>query len=129
MGAETILLVEDDDALRSYATQILQELGYRVLQAEGGAAALAMLDRERKIDLLLTDVVMPGGLDGGQLADLATRRRPGLKVLFMTGYAPDDILLRQADAQRGLVHKPFSFEELAAKVRDMLHGANSGPLS
>jgi CheY-like chemotaxis protein len=118
-GSETILLVEDDAALRTYATQILEELGYRVLKAENGAAALAVLDGDPRIDLLLTDVVMPGGVNGQQLADLATQRRPGLKVLFMTGYAPNAIVRHgRLDAKVHLIGKPFSFEELAAKVRE-----------
>jgi len=121
IGSETILLVEDDEALRSYGIQILGELGYRVLEAESGAAALAVLDGDQQIDLLLTDVVMPGGVNGQQLADQAARRRPGLKVLFMTGYAPNAIVSHgRLDAQAPLIGKPFSFDELAAKVRETL---------
>jgi CheY-like chemotaxis protein len=124
IGSETILLVEDDDALRSYGTQSLQELGYRVLEADNGAAALVVLDGDQPIDLLLTDVVMPGGVNGQQLADQAARRRPGLKVLFMTGYAPNAIIDNaRLDAQAPLIGKPFSFDELAAKVRETLNAA------
>jgi CheY-like chemotaxis protein len=85
IGTETILVVEDDNALRSYTVDTLCELGYRVLEAPTGAAALQILD-SNKIDLLFTDVVMPGGVNGRQLADEAVRRHPGLKVLFTTGY-------------------------------------------
>ena len=92
IGTETILVVEDDDALRSYTVETLAELGYRVLPATNGAAALEILDSGNDIDLLFTDVVMPGGLNGRQLADEAVRRRPGLKVLFTTGYTRNAIV-------------------------------------
>jgi PAS domain S-box-containing protein len=122
IGSETILLVEDDEALRNYGIQILGELGYRVLDADSGAAALTVLDGDQQIDLLLTDIVMPGGVNGQQLADQAARRRPGLKILFMTGYAPNEIVNQgRLDAQAHLIGKPFSFEELAAKVRECLN--------
>jgi PAS domain S-box-containing protein len=122
IGLETILLVEDDEALRNYGIQVLEELGYRVLDADSGAAALAVLDGDQHIDLLLTDIVMPGGVNGRQLADQAARRRPGLKVLFMTGYAPNEIVNQgRLDAQAHLIGKPFSFEELSAKVRECLN--------
>jgi len=91
IGAETILVVEDDDALRAYAGEILRELGYQVIEAKNGAAALAALERG-EIELLFTDVVMPGGMNGRQLADEAVRRRPGLKVLFTTGYTRNAIV-------------------------------------
>ncbi len=123
-GSETILLVEDDGALRNYGLQILRELGYRVLEAESGAAALDVLDGDQEIDLLLTDIVMPGGVNGLQLADQAARRRPGLKILFMTGYAPNAIIHHdRADAMAPLIGKPFSFDELAAKVRETLNAS------
>jgi hypothetical protein len=78
IGGETILVVEDDEALRLYAVEVLSELGYRTLNAANGKAALEMLDREPDIDLLFTDVVMPGGMNGRQFADEAMKRRPGL---------------------------------------------------
>ena len=121
IGGETILVVEDDDALRKYAKEILTELGYHVLEANSGAVALAALERDEPIDLLLSDVVMPGGVNGPQLADQATHMRPGLKVLFMTGYTRNAIVHHgRLDAGVHLIGKPFSFEELAAKVRERL---------
>ena len=120
-GTETILLVEDDDALRAYATEILQELGYHVVSANNGGAALETLDRGGPVDLLLTDVVMPGGLNGRQLADKAVARRPGLRVLYMTGYTRNAIAHDgRLDPGITIVSKPFSFEELAARVRERL---------
>jgi PAS domain S-box-containing protein len=122
IGAETILVVEDDEALRSYTTEILVELGYRVLAAHDGARALQVLDGN-PIDLLFTDVVMPGGMNGRQLADEAMRRRPGLKVLFTTGYTRNAIVHHgRLDAGVHMIGKPFSFSELGAKVRTLLDG-------
>ena len=120
IGAETILVVEDDEALRSYTTEILAELGYRVLAAHDGASALQMLE-SNPVDLLFTDVVMPGGMNGRQLADEAVRRRPGLKVLFTTGYTRNAIVHHgRLDAGVQMIGKPFSFNELGAKVRALL---------
>jgi PAS domain S-box-containing protein len=124
IGAESILVVEDDDGLRTYATEILRELGYLVLVAANGADALRILDANRDIDLLLTDVVMPGGINGRQLADEAVRRRPALKVLFTTGYTRNAIVHHgRLDPGTHLISKPFSFQELAAKVRSRLDAA------
>jgi PAS domain S-box-containing protein len=120
-GAETVLVVEDEAALRAYTSEILRELGYRVLEAPNGAAALAALAEAPQIDLLLTDVVMPGGLDGRQLAEAARRRRPGLKVLFMTGYARDAIVHQGSlDGDAQVISKPFGFDALAEKIRARL---------
>jgi len=123
IGTETILVVEDDDALRSYTVETLAELGYRVLPATNGAAALEILDSGNDIDLLFTDVVMPGGLNGRQLADEAVRRRPGLKVLFTTGYTRNAIMHHgRLDPGVEMVGKPFSSDELIRKVRAILDG-------
>ena len=120
IGAETVLVVEDDEALRSYTTEILAELGYRVLAAHDGQSALQALEKN-KVDLLFTDVVMPGGMNGRQLADEAVRRSPGLKVLFTTGYTRNAIVHHgRLDAGVQMIGKPFSFSELGAKVRQLL---------
>jgi CheY-like chemotaxis protein len=121
IGAECILVVEDDDALRAHASEMLVELGYRVIEANGGAAALEALAQHPGIDLLFTDVVMPGGVNGRQLADLAVDRQSGLKVLFTTGYTRNAIVHNgRLDPGINLISKPYSFEELAAKVRACL---------
>ena len=118
VGAETILVVEDDEALRTYTTEILAELGYRVLAAANGAAALEIIERGPKIDLLFTDVVMPGGMNGRQLADEAVRRRPGLKVLFTTGYTRNAIVHHgRLDPGVQMIGKPFTFADLREKIR------------
>lgn len=118
-AAETILLVEDNPDLRDLAAKILGELGYRVLEAEDGEDALQMLDRET-VDLLATDVGLPG-LNGRQIAEIARQKQPGLKVLFITGYA--ESAARQAgfsEAGMAMISKPFSIDGLAAKVRQVL---------
>jgi PAS domain S-box-containing protein len=123
-GTETILVVEDDDALRAYTSEILRELGYFVVEAASGAAALESHAKQR-VDLLFTDVVMPGGINGRQLSDEAQRRRPGLKVLFTTGYTRNAIVHHgRLDPGIHLIGKPFSFQQLAARVRARLDAAD-----
>jgi nitrogen-specific signal transduction histidine kinase len=120
-GTETILLVEDEPLVRKYAVQKLASLGYRVLVASHAAEALDVLGREQEVDLLFTDVVMPGGMSGRQLADEATRRRPGLKVLFTSGYTQDGIVHGgRLDEGVELLAKPYRSSELARRVRAML---------
>jgi CheY-like chemotaxis protein len=123
IGVECILVVEDDDALRAYTTELLSELGYHVFEAQHGRDALRMLETAQKFDLLFTDIVMPGGMNGRQLADAALLRRPGLKVLFTTGYTRNAIVHQgRLDPGVQMIGKPFSMDALAAKVRDMLDG-------
>ena len=91
-GRETILIVEDHEDLRAYGSDILRDLGYKVLEAGTGGAALEIIDRTANLDLLFTDVVLPDGMDGRILADEARRRKSGLKVLFTTGYSRSAIV-------------------------------------
>jgi PAS domain S-box-containing protein len=125
---ETILVVEDDESVRSYSVDALRDLGYRVLEAPDGAAALRLLETEVEVNLLFTDVVLPGGMTGAQVATAARGLRQGLKVLFTTGYARNAIF-HHGRLDRGvqLITKPFTFEELAAKVRDILDGLTRSP--
>jgi len=122
--AETILVCEDDADVRSYSSEVLRELGYRVLEAEDGAAALRLLtNANTRIDLLFTDVVLPGGMSGAAVADEARRLRPGLPVLFTTGYARSAIVHDgRVDPGVELLTKPFTYPELAARLREMLGG-------
>jgi signal transduction histidine kinase/CheY-like chemotaxis protein len=121
IGNETVLVVEDDPTLCAYAIETLSDLGYRVLSTPDGAGALAMLEREKDIDLLFTDIVMPGGMNGRQLAEEAVRRRPSLKVLFTTGYTRNAIVHHgRLDPGVDLISKPYSFDELASRVRAIL---------
>jgi PAS domain S-box-containing protein len=119
---ETILVCEDDDDVRAYSVEVLRELGYRVLEAHDGRAALHLIERqEERIDLLFTDVVLPGGMTGAVLAEEARKVRPELKVLFTTGYARNAIVHHgRLDPGVELITKPFSFADLAARVRDLL---------
>ncbi|MDZ4371130.1 MAG: PAS domain S-box protein [Phenylobacterium sp.] len=119
---ETILVCEDDDDVRTYSVETLRELGYRVLEAHDGASALRLLERQDgRVDLLFTDVVLPGGMTGAKVAEAARRLRPDLKVLFTTGYARNAIVHHgRLDAGVELITKPFSYSDLAARVRDIL---------
>ncbi|PYQ23163.1 MAG: hybrid sensor histidine kinase/response regulator, partial [Acidobacteria bacterium] len=120
-GNETILLAEDEDAVRSAVRQTLARHGYRVVEASGGPAALALAESHRDpIHLLLTDVVMPG-MNGRELADRIAARRPQMKVLYMSGYT-DDAIVRHGMLEPGLAYlqKPFRPDTLAAKVREVL---------
>lgn len=121
---ETILVCEDDENVRAYTVEVLRELGYRVIEAGDGPTALAALDAETgSIDLLFTDVVLPRGMTGAVLAAEAQAKRPVLKVLFTTGYARNAIVHHgRLDAGVQLLTKPFTYTDLAAKVRDMLDG-------
>jgi PAS domain S-box-containing protein len=120
-GAETILVVEDHEDLRAYSAGALRELGYRVLEAGAGPAALELLQQNADVALLFTDVVLPGGLNGRMLSDEAQRRRPGIQILFTTGYTRNAIVHDgRLDAGVHLLTKPFTCKELAAKVRAIL---------
>ena len=117
---DVVLVVEDDERVRAFSVEALSELGYTVLQAPNGAAGLKIIEERDDIDLLFTDVVMPG-MTGGELATLALQRRPGLKVLFTTGFTRNAIVHNGVlDPGTHLIQKPFSIEQLAMKVRDVL---------
>ncbi|MQT14490.1 PAS domain S-box protein [Rhizobiales bacterium Sp-1] len=118
---EIILVVEDDDRVRAYSVEALQDLGYSVLEARNGEQGLSIIE-ERAITLLFTDVVMPG-MTGRQLADTAVRIQPGLKVLYTTGYTRNAVVHNGVlDPGTQLLPKPFSLEQLARKVRAVLDG-------
>ena len=120
-GLETILVVEDDAELRKYSCGALRELSYRVLEASSGPEALRIIEKNSQIDLLFTDIVMPNGMNGRQLADKARQYIPQLNVLFTTGYTANAIVHHgRLDAGVNLISKPFTFDDLAAKVRAIL---------
>jgi signal transduction histidine kinase len=122
-GGEAVLVVEDYHDLRAYSSSVLRELGYRVVEAADGREALRLLEAHPDIELLFTDVVMPGGMNGRQLSDEAQRRRPKLKVLFTTGYTRNAIVHEgRLDPGVALISKPFTYDELATKVRALLDG-------
>jgi signal transduction histidine kinase/CheY-like chemotaxis protein len=125
---EMILVVEDEDGVREHSVSSLREMGYRVFQAADGAAALDVLAREPEIVLLFTDVGLPGGMNGRQLAAEAQRLRPQLKVLFTTGYARDALTHSgRLDPGVHLVTKPFSFADLAAALSKLLDMGGDSP--
>ncbi len=116
----TVLVVEDDPDVRAHSANLLRELGYDVLEAEDGAAALSILQAGPAIDLLFTDVGLPG-MNGRELAERARRLRPHLKVLFTSGYAQEALVHGgRLDAGVELLAKPFSITRLADKLRDIL---------
>jgi CheY-like chemotaxis protein len=117
---ETILLVEDNAGVRTFARETLADLGYNVIDAPSGEAALDLLRGKQDVDLLLTDVVLPG-MTGRQLADRLAADRPRLRILFTTGYTRNAIIHEgRLDAGVNLLTKPFAQTELASKVRDLL---------
>jgi CheY-like chemotaxis protein len=118
---ETVLVVEDDPDVRTYSEGMVAELGYRVLTAGDAAAALRTLDADPEIDLLFTDIGLPGGRNGRQLAEAARQRHPRLKVLFTTGYDRDAIMHDgRLDPGVDVVFKPFRYSELALRIRHAL---------
>jgi PAS domain S-box-containing protein len=125
-GDETILVVEDNAAVREVVVDHLGDLGYRVLAAEDGQAALRLLAAPTHVDLLFTDIVMPNGMNGRQLAEAAKHRRPGLRVLYTSGYQ------QWADRPESppavpLLQKPYKKRDLAARVRAALDTAPASP--
>jgi CheY-like chemotaxis protein len=120
-GSETILVVEDDALVRNFVTAQLAGLGYKAVAAADGPAALAQLKNDERVDLLFTDVVMPGGMSGRQLADEAEKIRPGMKVLYTSGYT-DDTIMHHGRLDPGvlLLQKPYRKGELARMVRKAL---------
>ena len=123
---ETILVVEDDENLRDLVEAMLEDLGYVVIVAGNGREALNVLSAALRVDLLLTDVVMPGGVSGPALAEAAHRDRAELKVLYMTGYA-ENALVHQGRLDHGveLLDKPFTIENLGRKLRAVLDGTGT----
>lgn len=127
-ATEAILVVEDDQDVRTHTMEILSELGYRTLEAGTGHAALQILQAQPEIQLLFTDVGLPGGMNGRQLAEEARQQRPDVKVLMTTGYARNAIV-HDGRLEPGvqLITKPFTYTDLASKVRSILDApARSG---
>jgi PAS domain S-box-containing protein len=119
--AETVLIVEDDPDVRDYTVEMVSNLGYHVLSAGDGGKALRLLESHREVSLLFTDVGLPGGMSGRQLAEQALRRQPRLKVLYTTGYARNAIVHHgRLDPGIEVVFKPFTYSDLATKIRRVL---------
>ena len=121
-GSETVLLVEDEESVRVFASKALEKQGYRVLQARHGRDALLRLaEHEGPVHLVITDIVMPE-MGGGELARRLAGERPEVPVLFMSGYTDDEISQRGLGAEQGFLQKPFTSDILAKKVREVLAG-------
>jgi CheY-like chemotaxis protein len=120
-GTETVLLVEDEDSVRQLVRETLEARGYRVLEAENGKAGVAVAaSHAESIHLVITDVVMPG-LGGHELVQQLVSVRPGIKVLYLSGYAPEAFSIPLgADAQKLFLQKPFTLQALSRKVREVL---------
>jgi len=120
---ETVLVVDDEPTVRALVPEVLEDLGYTAIEAADGAAGLQVLQSDMGIDLLVSDVGLPGGMNGRQLADAARVQRPGLKVLFMTGYAEKAVLSHgHLDPGMHVLTKPFTIEELAKRIKQMIDG-------
>ncbi|MBR1191258.1 ATP-binding protein [Bradyrhizobium sp. AUGA SZCCT0160] len=123
-GTETILVVEDNDLVRAYVEKELKELGYRVIVTRNGREALEVLRQRSEIDLLFTDVVMPGGIFGPELAREASRLRPELKVLFTSGHTEHPVQpLDSLDSEAKILNKPYRRNDLALMLRRALKGS------
>jgi CheY-like chemotaxis protein len=119
-GDECVLVVEDDPGVRDFAVSVLRELGYDELEAPSGDAAVGVLAGHPDIDLLFTDVVMPGTLNGADLAKLALQQRPDLRVLFTSGYTTRLVEKEWPTGRIELLRKPYRSIDLAARVRAVL---------
>ncbi len=123
LDGETVLVVDDEPVVRMLVVEVLEELGYAAMEAGDGAGGLAVLQTGKRIDLLVTDVGLPGGMNGRQVADAARTLQPDLKVLFITGYA-EKALVSDGQLEPGMhvMTKPFAMEALAARITSVLRG-------
>jgi CheY-like chemotaxis protein len=122
-AGETVLVVDDEPTVRMLVTEVLHELGYTPIEAADGPAGLKVLQSNVRIDLLVTDVGLPGGINGRQMADAARLTRPDLKVLFITGYA-ENAAIGNGHLEPGMhvLTKPFSMEVLASRIKTVITG-------
>ena len=126
-GSETILLVDDEDGVRKLVFAVLKSNGYDILEANNGAVALAVYEKNaHKIDMVLTDVVMPQ-MTGFELGRTLAERAPGLKILYMSGYRDNAVGGIAGDTGRAFLHKPFTPDVLLAKVREVLDVSGPRP--
>ena len=118
---ETVLIVDDEPSVRMLVTEVLEDLGYTAIEAADSVAGLKVLQSDVRIDLLVTDVGLPGGMNGRQMADAGRERRPDLKVLFITGYA-ENAVLGNGHLRPGMqvLTKPFVLETLASRIKDLI---------
>ena len=126
-SGETVLVIDDEPVVRMLVCEVLQEAGYTCLEADDGPSGLQILQSSAHIDLLITDVGLPGGMNGRQVADTARTTNPDLKVLFITGYAESSVIGEGAlEAGMQVITKPFAMTELGDKIRRMLDAPDAG---
>ena len=119
--AGCILVVDDEPTVRMLVVEVAEDLGYDVMEAFDGQSAMRIIQTHAGIDLLITDVGLPGGMNGRQIADAALSLRPALKVLFITGYAENAVIgSGQLAPNMALVTKPFAMDSLAARIREIM---------
>jgi PAS domain S-box-containing protein len=120
-AGETVLVVDDEPTVRMLVMEVLEELGYAAIEAADGASALKVLRSSARIDLLISDVGLPGGMNGRQVADAAREARPGLRVLFITGYA-ENAVIRNGHLDPGMhvLTKPFAMDALATRIKAII---------
>jgi CheY-like chemotaxis protein len=124
---ETVLVVDDEPIVRMLITDILEDLGYTAIEAGDSASGLEILQSDVRIDLLVTDVGLPGGMNGRQMADAGRATRPDLKVLFVTGYAENAILgAGRLASGMAVLTKPFAVETMAVRIRSMIEAKHEG---
>jgi CheY-like chemotaxis protein len=120
---QTVLIIDDEPSVRMLVTDVLQELGYVAIEAPDGASGLKVLQSDARIDLLISDVGLPGGMNGRQVADAARQTRPHLKVLFITGYA-ENAVVGNGHLERGMhvLTKPFAMDVLGTRIKSIITG-------
>lgn len=121
-GSEHVLVVEDDDMVRSHVVRQLVSLGYQVSEASDGPTGLDIIRKRSDIDLLFTDIMMPGGMSGYDLAEAAEQLRPDLRILFTSGYTKDSIGYGSRLNSWELLQKPYRRKQLASRLRKVLEG-------
>jgi CheY-like chemotaxis protein len=117
---ETVLIVDDEPSVRMLITEVLAELGYNAIEAAEGTSALRVLQSDTRIDLLVTDVGLPGGMNGRQLADFGRVARPSLKILFITGYAEKAVASGELEPGMEILTKPFAMDGLAIRIKKII---------
>ena len=123
---DTVLVVDDEPSVRMLVGEVLEDLGYSAIEAADGVSGLRVLESDVRIDLLITDVGLPGGINGRQIADAAREKRPDLKVLFVTGYAENAAISNgQLEPGMHVLTKPFAMETLATRIRAILMDTTS----
>jgi len=121
-GREKILVVDDEPRVRKTAVRVLRKLGYEVIEAASGDEALASMEKNKDIDLLFSDIMMPGGMNGRELAAIVTKKYPNVKIQLTSGYENVDVTKNSIDAAHPLLKKPYDREQLSIALRKQLDG-------